>query len=115
MPTRVPVLRPPPYRRRQHNETVTVSVISTGGFFRGVVYLVDSAPIASNSQAISQHSSRRHQQTRCPVCPVGSALLRSDTVCGGRTRGADGVVYTVNLNGVARQAETPDAIALVTT
>ncbi len=36
-------------------------------------------------------------------------------MCGGRTRGADGVVYTVNFKRVARQAETPDAIALVTT
>jgi hypothetical protein len=39
------------------NEAITVRIISTGRFFRVSLYLVDSAPMASNSQAISQHSS----------------------------------------------------------
>ncbi len=87
VPTRVPVLHHHHTAAASDNETVTVSVISREAFSGVSLYLVDSAPIASNHKPFPSTALRRHQQTRCPVSQLDLLYCVTDTVRGSRTCG----------------------------
>ena len=79
------------------NETVTVSVVSTGGFFRGVVVFsrqrTHCVEFASHFPAQLFAAASKHDVL---FAQLDLLYCVTDTVCGSRTRGADGVVNAMN-------------------
>ena len=79
------------------NETVTVSVVSTGGFFRGVVVFsrqrTHRVEFAGHFPAQLFAAASKHDVL---FAQLDLLYCVTDTVCGSRTRGADGVVNAMN-------------------
>ena len=79
------------------NETVTVRIVGTGGFVRGLIVL--GGQCAHRVEFTGHFPAQLFAAaSKYDVLFTQLDLLNSvtDTVCGGRTRGADGVVHTVD-------------------